>query len=215
MGIDNAARAVRRAGGDPLCPMYGRGREGGAGPGHGGRTLHTQHCPNSGSDGTRPCCRTMERVSLVYVKRDLSPSRAAGAVRRRSPGPYRGPLLGRQQCHIASPGPRPHTASVPPVPLPPALETPIIAPRALRDHPEAAPAHVDRGRAGGRGADRGVLVGPNQSDGHSVKPRATVVAVCSLRGKPRPHDRPASPGRSYWDHEIPHWSLAVGAGTSR
>ena len=72
---------VQCADADPLCPMYcqWRGREGGAGAGHGGRTLHIQHCPNSRSDGTRPCCRTMEivsLVSLVYVKWDLSPSRA-------------------------------------------------------------------------------------------------------------------------------------------
>ena len=71
--------------------MYrqGRGREGeregGAEAGHGGRTLHIQHRPNSRSDGTRPCCRATETVSLVslaslvslvYVKLDLSQSRA-------------------------------------------------------------------------------------------------------------------------------------------
>ena len=92
---------ARCADGDPLYSMFcrGRGREGGAGAGHGGRTLHIQHCPNSRSDGMRPCCRTMEIVSpvslvslvplvpcvvplvpcvvsLAYVKGDLSPSRA-------------------------------------------------------------------------------------------------------------------------------------------
>ena len=81
---ENAARAVQRADRDPLRPMYGqgRGREGGAGAGHGGRRLHIQHCPNSGSEGTRPCCRTMaivslvSLISLVEVKWDLSASRA-------------------------------------------------------------------------------------------------------------------------------------------
>ena len=97
-GIQNAARAPARcADGDPLYSMYcqGRGREGGAGARHGAGTLHIQHCPNSRSAGTRPCCRVslvslvacavplVPRVvslaflvSLVYAKWDLSPSHA-------------------------------------------------------------------------------------------------------------------------------------------
>ena len=92
-GGENAARAVRGRR-PPVFHVLSRAETGGKGRGRARRTtLHLQHCPESRSDGTRSCCRTMEivslvslvslvpcvlslvsLVSLVYVKWDLSPS---------------------------------------------------------------------------------------------------------------------------------------------